>query len=179
MFQGSLRFPAAAMLVALALGASACGGSSPLSPSSRADTPDLPLDAGFGRFSDVPIPKGADMDTERSLVLGNREAWVGRLVMKVSDRTGTMYDFYARQMPGFGWQPVTSVRSDVSVLTFTRGDRVATVQLLSRTLWGSEIWLTVSPHGEAAPAGGIGNPAQGFPAPSARAEDSVRSAPLR
>jgi hypothetical protein len=169
----SLRAAFVVATIACALGG--CG-QTQVSPSMRADSPNLAQDMGFARFSDIPVPKGADMDIDRTLVLGNREAWVGRLVMHVSDTTGAMYDFYARQMPGFGWQPVTSVRGAVSVLTFTRGERVATVQLQSRTLFGSEVWLTVSPHGDAAP--GLA-PSMSGPLPGGHADNSVEVRPLR
>lgn len=158
------RRPAAMVGAVLALALAGCG-QTQVSPSMRADATGQLKDLGFARFTDIPVPKGADMDLDRTLVLGGREEWVGRLVMHVSDTTGTMYDFYARQMPSFGWQPVTTVRGAVSVLTFTRGDRVATVQLQSRTLFGSEVRLTVSPHGDAKPMG--------------RAANSVQAQPLR
>jgi hypothetical protein len=117
-----------------------------MAPSSNPNAA-MPADTGFGRFSDIPVPRGADMDPEQSLVLGAREAWVGRLVMRTSDRSTTMYDFFVRQMPGFGWKPLTYVRADTSVLTFSRGDRVATLQIKPRSImWGSEIWITMSPQ---------------------------------
>jgi len=167
-----------ATLLAIAAGLAGCGGST-LSPSSRADVANLPADAGFGRFSDIPIPRGADMDSEHTLVFGAREAWVGRLVMSVSDRQSTMYDFYARQMPGFGWRPVTSVRGDVSVLTFTRGERVATVQLKQRTLWGSEIWLTMSPqHSDMPGVTAVMPPSAGTPG-TLRSDERIQATPLR
>lgn len=144
------RRAAALAALAAALGLAGCGGNQ-LSPSSRAESGTATQDLGFARFSDIPVPKGADMDLDHTLVLGSREEWVGRLVMTTSDSAGQMYDFYVRQMPGFGWQPVTSVRGSTSVLTFTRGDRVATVQLTARTFYGSEIRFTVSPRGQAAP----------------------------
>ena len=165
-----------AALAALCITLAGCGGRS-LSPSST-DVSNLPAEQGFGQFTDIPVPKGADMDADHSLVLGGREAWVGRLVMTVSDRQAAMYDFYARQMPGFGWRPVTSVRGDISTLTFARGDRVATVQLRPRPLWGSEIWLTMSPQHVEMPASSAGLP--GAMAPNAlRADERIQSAPLR
>ena len=169
-----------AALAALALSLAGCGNNS-LAPSSRADVANLPTDGGFGRFTDIPVPKGADMDTDRSLVLGAREAWVGRLVMDVSDTPAVMYDFYARQMPGFGWRPITSVRGEISTMTFARGDRVATVQLYSRTLWGSEIRLTMSPqHADVQPTAAVTD-LPGVPsAPNAlRADERIQSTPLR
>jgi hypothetical protein len=135
-----------AAFAAFAIGLVGCG-SGNMAPSSNPNAATAPADGGFGRFADIPVPKGADMDVEQSLVLGAREAWVGRLVMQSSDRASTMYDFYARQMPSFGWKPLTYVRADTSVLTFSRGDRVATLQIKPRTMmWGSEIRITMSPQ---------------------------------
>jgi len=166
-----------AAMAALILGLGGCGGGA-LAPSST-DVSNMPAEQGFGQFTDIPVPKGADMDADHSLVLGAREAWVGRLVMHVSEKPATMYDFYARQMPGFGWRPVTSVRGDVSTMTFTRGDRVAIVQLRPRTLWGSEVWLTMSPqHGEVQPSA-AGLP--GVPPASGglRPDERIQATPIR
>ena len=87
------------------------------------------------------------MDVERSLVLGARDNWIGRLAMSATGSTSESYDFFLREMPKFGWQEITSVRSEVSVLTYTRGDRVATVQIRKKTLGGSAVDITVSPRG--------------------------------
>lgn len=107
---------------------------------------------GFSQFSDIAVPAGAKMDVERSLVLGSRDEWIGRLSMSASGNTTSTYDFFLSEMPKFGWQEITSVRSEVSVLTYMRGERVATVQILSRTLGGSQIDVTVSPRGKPAAA---------------------------
>src|SRR5215475_8340549 len=112
------KFKTVATLAALGCAVAACSNRA-LAPSST-DVSNLPAEQGYGQFTDIPVPKGADMDADRSLVLGAREAWVGRLVMTVSDRPANMYDFFARQMPGFGWRPLTSVRGDISTLTFAR-----------------------------------------------------------
>jgi hypothetical protein len=171
------RFMPFAALAALSIGLAACGGGA-LAPSST-DVSNMPAEQGFGQFTDIPVPKGADMDPDHSLVLGAREAWVGRLVMQVSDKPATVYDFYARQMPGFGWRPVTSVRGETSTMTFTRGERVATVQVRSRTLWGSEIWLTMSPqHGEVQPSA-AGLPAMPQGSGALRPDERIQSTPIR
>jgi hypothetical protein len=102
----------------------------------------------FAQFSDVPVPAGADMDLERSLVLGEQDAWIGRLVMAVGTNPGKTFDFYFGEMPRFGWFPVTTVRAETSVLTFARGSRIATIQVWGRTLSGSTVSMTVSPKGQ-------------------------------
>lgn len=145
-----LIFGAAALVAA-------CDRTEPLSASSRTESGTLG-EPSFAQFSDVPVPAGAEMDIQRSLVLGDRDAWIGRLVIAVGLNPGRAYDFYFGEMPRFGWQPVTSVRAETSVLTYTRGGRVATIQIEGRTIAGATVSLTVSPKG-AAPQPYAGSPA--------------------
>ncbi len=158
----------AAALFAMLAG---CGATAPLTASSRPDKSGAPAQPAFSQFSDIPVPAGANMDLERSLVLGEAEFWIGRLVMSTSEPAGRMYDFYFREMPRFHWSPVTSVRAETSVLTYTKGGRVATIQIRNRTIGGATVSMTISPRGKpvrTAP-----------PAPAAGAGGPVRMAPLR
>jgi len=105
---------------------------------------------GFAQFPDIAVPAGAKMDVERSLVLGTRDDWIGRLSMGVSGSSSQSYDFFQREMPKFGWQEITTVRSEVSVLSYSRNSRVATIQIRNRTLGGAVVDITVSPRGRPA-----------------------------
>jgi hypothetical protein len=142
---------------ALLMGAGCSNGNAP-SSTSGTSTGNSPRTAvGFAQFPDIAVPAGAKMDVDRSLVLGARDNWIGRLAMSATGSTSEAYDFFLREMPKFGWQEITSVRSEVSVLTYKRGDRVATVQIRKKTLGGSAVDITVSPRGrpgtvETAPA---------------------------
>lgn len=138
-------FLALALMTVLA----ACDRTAPLSASSRTANSGISGQPSFAQFSDVPVPAGAEMDIDRSLVLGDREAWIGRLVMAVGMNPGKAYDFYFGEMPRFGWSPITSVRAETSVLTYSRGGRVATIQIRGRTISGATVSLTVSPKGAA------------------------------
>lgn len=102
---------------------------------------------GFAQFSDIAVPTGATMDVERSLVLGARDAWIGRLSMNTGQSPTVSYDFFLREMPKYRWQEITTVRSETSVLTFSRDSRIATIQIKKKTLGGSKIDVTVSPRG--------------------------------
>ena len=119
---------------------------------------------GFAQFPDIAVPAGAKMDVERSLVLGARDNWIGRLSMDSGQGPSASYDFFLREMPKYRWQEITTVRSETSVLTYSRDDRIATIQITKKTLGGSKIDVTVSPRGRppartssmpAAPAGGV------------------------
>lgn len=148
------------------LAVTACDRTTPLTASASPSDPSAPHEPGFAQFSDIPVPSGSAMDIERSLVLGERESWIGRIVMTVPEGTDRTYDFFFNEMPRFGWQPVTSVRAETSVLTYTRGTRVATIQIQRRSLGRATVSVTVSPRGQ--------------PAPDAPfAGGSVRTAPLR
>jgi hypothetical protein len=107
---------------------------------------------GFTTFPDMPMPVGGDIDVERTLIFGTGESWFGRLVINTPHSTGDMFTFYREGLPGFGWQEVTSVRAAVSVLTYVRSERVATIQVQARAIRGSEISITVSPRGAPATA---------------------------
>jgi hypothetical protein len=137
----------------LLTGLAGCENTTPLSASRSADSTGA-SEASFAQFSDVPIPAGATMDLERSLVLGESDTWIGRLVMNVGNSGGKAYNFFFAEMPRFNWVPVTTVRAETSVLSYTRGERVATIQIKKRTLGGSNISLIVSPKGSPVRAGG-------------------------
>ncbi len=118
------------------------------------------MHAGFAQFADIAVPPGAKMDVDRTLVLGARDAWIGRLAFTIGMAPPAAYDFVIREMPKFGWSEITSVRSGSSVITFSRGDRIATVQIDARTLGGSQIHMTVSPRGRPGPGSVERMPAQ-------------------
>ncbi len=130
-----------------------CAQNEPLSPTKSATTPAGQLQQ-FQPVSDVPIPKDATLDAERSLILSSTDDWTGRLVMTTSISTTEAFAFYKAEMPRFEWDPIMIVQSAISVLNFTRAGRAATVQVERRTLGGSLVTVTVARTHETA-----GNPA--------------------
>lgn len=134
----------------------ACSQGSVLSSNSQAPQtgPDGQIAApekSFNRFPDIPIPTGAEMDTERTLVFGGGEEWYGQLTLNAKHDGDSIFDFYKQELSGFGWEEITSVRADVSSLTYMRAERVATIQIEKKTLSGSIVTITVSPRGGAVP----------------------------
>lgn len=113
------------------------------SPSQEATPKHAP---SFTQFSDIPVPIGATMDMQRSLLLGSSEEWTGRLVYSSSSNTAQVFDLYKEDMPKFGWSELTFIRGQNTVMTYQRGARVATIEILSRTLQGTEVLVTVSPN---------------------------------
>ena len=97
-------------------------------------------------FPDIPIPDGAEMIVDRTLVVGT-DNWFGQLALSAPHGAASMFDFYRNRLPQFSWSEITSVRAPVSVLTYERDDRILQMQIKGTTLGGSEITITVSPRG--------------------------------
>lgn len=133
-----------AILLGAAVALSACVGNDTSIPATARPT-DAPT-ADFRPVTDIPIPKDATMDTERSLILSSRDRWTGRVVMKVGLSPAKVFAFYQQEMPNFSWAPVMSVQTDISVLAFTRDDRAATVQVQPRRFSSSLVTITIAPH---------------------------------
>lgn len=102
---------------------------------------------GFGQFNDIPIPEGSTMDMDRTLILGAQERWIGRLSLSTSQSAPATFDTFQSQMPKFGWAEVSAVRSETSVLTFSQGERVATIQIARTTFGGANVDITMTPRG--------------------------------
>ena len=101
----------------------------------------------FAQFKDIPIPGGATMDMERSIILGAQDTWTGRVHLQVNISATKLFEFYKLEMPGFGWKEVTSVRAATSILTYIRDSRVATIQILANKIQGAVVTVTISPMG--------------------------------
>ena len=135
------------IFVSLVIFLGACGGGVGIVPtvddrgsgSNPSETP------SFSQFKDIPIPTGAQMDLDRTVILGPPESWIGRLTLEASHNPVALFNFFKQRTPGFGWQEVTSIRSATSFLTYTQAIRVLTIQITSKTLRGSEVVMTVSP----------------------------------
>ena len=158
---------------ALMLAACSRGTVLPANSSGSADQP-----ANFQLVTDIPIPAGATMDNERSLILSDRDRWTGRVVMTLGNSANEVTAFYQAQMPNFGWQPMMSVTAETSVLTYLRGDRAATVQVERRTVYGTMVSVTVAPRqgdGSGMASGGSDAAPAPRPAPSG---GGIRAEPL-
>lgn len=139
------RALAPACLILAGFGLGSCENTPGISASQATEEGPTSDQPRLTRFSDIPIPAGAKMNVTRSLILGPVDAWVGRLVFNASSGSQTLYQFYTREMPRFHWREVTRVRAQVSILTYSRGRRTATVQISSTTLGGSVVSITMAP----------------------------------
>lgn len=165
--------------IAVALVLAGCSSGMSLSSSTGSGSGNADQPSNTQLLTDVPIPSGATLDGERSLILSDRDRWMGRVVMKMGSSAADATAFFQLNMPNYGWQPVMSVTSQTSVLTYTRGDRAATVQIDRASLYGAIVLLTVAPRQAEGGAAGSGTASAYEPAaPRAAPLERVRSEPL-
>jgi hypothetical protein len=107
----------------------------------------IPLIAsGVSGPEGLPIEEASRMDIKKSLVFGSDSEWFGRINLIVNMSGAEVFDFYRYEMPNFGWKEITSIRSDISLITYERAGRIANVRIDSSSSRGTEVWVTVSPR---------------------------------
>ena len=133
---------------------------SPSEPSTNEKGLPQAVQPSFAQFQDIPIPEVAKMNMDRTLVLGENERWIGRLVIDSQASKANLFDFFKYRTSQFGWQEITSVRAETSVLSYSKDNRIMTIQIQSHVLHaivGTQVNITMSPKGNRAASKPITN----------------------
>lgn len=135
----------AAAVLAFALALSACANNQPVVGASNPDKKTgAEVASNSLQVSDLAIPPGAKLDTEKSLIMGANDKWLGRIVLRTDLPPVQVYNHFANGMASYGWSPISAVQAQVSILTYQRGDRVALIQIEPSSLGGSAVSITVT-----------------------------------
>lgn len=94
---------------------------------------------------DVPLPQGAVIKQQESLVMGSGTAWTGRLSVSVAGDAQQVFAWFRDGLPGAGWTLTSSSFSKLSLLTFTKAERIATVQMQAGSFGANDVLITVAP----------------------------------
>lgn len=94
---------------------------------------------------DVPLPPGTVIKQQDTLAMGAGSSWTGRLNLAISGEPQAVFTYFRDSLPGAGWTLTSSSFSKLSLLTFTKGERVANVQMQSSNFGGNEVLITVAP----------------------------------
>ena len=100
----------------------------------------------FSQFSDIPIPGGADLDLDRTIIIGKNQAeWTGRLSFSNWMSMTENYDFFISELPKFGWIEFYQDGSEIGILTYQSANRIMIIKIQDASFWGSEIEMIASP----------------------------------
>jgi len=150
---------AGARALALALAAIATACTTPRSGPTDASAAAAPADSAKLEIpvAGTALPAGYRIDTSHSLILGDGNAWTGRLAYTAGGTADDVFDFLRREMPKFGWTETYAVRSEVDLLGFSSEPtaRVANIRIeRGSVLDSTRVEMIVSPatSGKAPPA---------------------------
>lgn len=118
------------------------------------EPPGLPLSTEQ-RFEDVPVPKGAKPDLERTFVYQSASLHLGRLVYSSRASLTDLAQFYIREAPTGQWQLQDTIEADKGViLLFNKAGQRMVVDVKDLGLAkGRRLTVTVTPEGGA--GGGV------------------------
>jgi hypothetical protein len=103
--------------------------------------------AEFEGLTSNTLPTGAKMINEQTLILGSGDTWVGKITLDVGKDAAIAYRFFLEQYPKQGWNLLSTVRGQNSMLVFTKDDRNATVLITEGSVVSSgRVILTVTPR---------------------------------
>ncbi len=94
---------------------------------------------------DVPLPPGATIRQQETLVMGAGNTWLGRMSLSVSGEPQSVFAYFRDGLPGSGWTLTSSSFAKLSLLTFTKADRVANVQIQNSSFGNNDVLITVAP----------------------------------
>ena len=96
-------------------------------------------------FSDIPIPRSREINLDKTMVVGS-EYWFGRLTFDTGQSAKNMFTFYSRELINYGWKKITAVRSQISLMTYERENRIINIAIEQNRIHGSEVRITMSPR---------------------------------
>jgi hypothetical protein len=100
----------------------------------------------------MPMPGGARINNENSLILGSGDGWAGRVSITSAQNANETFTFFRDQFQKAGWTLVSSTKSKNSILVFIKKDRTATIEIEEGGFSGkANVMLTVAPRSTVIP----------------------------
>ena len=84
------------------------------------------------------------MSREESIIISRKIGWSGRLVFETTEDQIEVFDFFRNELPKFGWKKLSEIRSDSSLLNYSNKNRLASIQIVDNTFFGSTVSITVT-----------------------------------
>jgi hypothetical protein len=138
----------------LALAACAEAQPQPLAPASTGQPTAADQQAGLpptdaSLLGTLPIPMGAKIMADQSVIIGSGDSWVGRLALNVGRDVPAVYQYFLDGFKSQGWTLQSAVRSKESLLVFTRSGRSATIEFQEtpKLVGGVLVTVTMAPQG--------------------------------
>ena len=80
-------------------------------------------------FNQMPLPKDARISSDKSLILGEGDNWVGRIELSSSMEPLEASAFFTSEYPKQDWTLISSTKAKLSILVFTNNTRTLTLEI--------------------------------------------------
>lgn len=96
------------------------------------------------RFSDVPLPKDAEEDLERSFVYESRSLQIGRMVYTTKHPVKEVAQFYIQEAPKHNWKLQSVMQAEGAQLAFEKSGKRMWVNVQRAGMFGRNSTLVIN-----------------------------------
>ena len=139
-----------ALLLAITTGLGGCAETATISTADGKTQVSATTPSAFTQFPEIAVPPNTTINVDQTLIVGSKP-WFGRLALESFTSANRSFDFFLNNMSNLGWERKQAVRGTTNILTYENVEREMTILIMSRTLAGSEITITVSPQDQTEP----------------------------
>ena len=102
-------------------------------------------DAQLSQITDIPIPEDSIIDLEKTLIVGEKSDWMGRVSLISKKKVDDIYNFFLNEMIKFSYEKKSSTKSDTSTLIFENNKKAIFIKISELNLRKTYIEITATP----------------------------------
>lgn len=99
----------------------------------------------LSQITDIPIPEDSIIDLEKTLIVGEKSDWMGRVSLISKKKVDDIYNFFLNEMIKFSYEKKSSNKSDTSTLIFENNKKVIFIKISELNLRKTYIEITATP----------------------------------
>ena len=97
------------------------------------------------KVTDIPIPEESLIDLEKTLIVGEKSDWMGRISLINKKKVEEIYNFFLNEMIKFSYEKKMSTKSDISTLIFENKKKAIFIKISKLKLGKTYIEITATP----------------------------------
>ena len=101
--------------------------------------------AQLSQITDIPIPEDSIIDLEKTLIVGEKSDWMGRVSLISKKKVDDIYNFFLNEMIKFSYEKKSSNKSDTSTLIFENNKKAIFIKISELNLRKTYIEITATP----------------------------------
>lgn len=95
-------------------------------------------------LGDMPIPNGARINNENTMIIGKGAGWVGRVYLAGLQSPNEIYAFFLTDFPKAGWTIVSATKAKTSIVVFIKDDRTCTIEVSEGSFTGPKTLIAIT-----------------------------------